>query len=67
MIANLVCGLSGHKINRRKVWHDTVNFRTDCDRCGIPMIRTFAGWEPFDEVQHQNALRTERDGLATGG
>ena len=68
MFATLVCGLSGHKINRRKVWHDEVNFRTDCDRCGRPMIRELSGWMPFDEEQHRDALRSERgERLATEG
>jgi hypothetical protein len=66
MIANLVCGLSGHKINRRKVWHDEVHFRTDCDRCGRPLIRALAGWELFDEETHADPHRAERgEKLAT--
>jgi len=61
MLANTICGLSSHKINRRKVWDDTLNFRTDCERCGKPMIRLREGWVAFDSAKHGNTERRSRD------
>lgn len=48
MLASLRCGLSGHKINRRRVWNDGTHFRTDCDRCATPLIRDLKGWRPVE-------------------
>jgi hypothetical protein len=57
-VLNLRCGLAGHKINRRRVWNDGQYFRTDCDRCGRPLVRTLSGWEPFEENASDEALPT---------
>lgn len=46
---SLVCKVKGHRINRRRVWHDKFDFRTTCDRCGAPLIRDEEeGWREFD-------------------
>jgi hypothetical protein len=52
MLATAICGLTGHKINRRRVWNDNVNFRTDCERCGTAMVRDLSGWVPYDPDHH---------------
>lgn len=49
MLASLRCGLSGHRINRRRVWNDGTHFRTECDRCGTPLIRDLKGWRPVQD------------------
>ena len=50
MLLNFVCKIAGHRVNRRRVWHDSVDFRTSCERCNTPLIRDEKkGWRPFDE------------------
>jgi len=44
----LRCKVFGHKINRRRVWDDGLNYRTRCDRCDAPLIRGRDGWRPLD-------------------
>ena len=39
MAVNLVCKLSGHQVNRQRVWEDGLNFRTSCARCGAALMR----------------------------
>ncbi|WP_425482326.1 DUF1660 family phage protein [Altericroceibacterium indicum] len=54
MIANFLCRYFGHKINRHRVAHDGANYRTNCQRCGQPMIRDWDGWrEDSDKNSHQ--------------
>lgn len=61
MLESALCSLSGHRINRRRVWHDGINFRTDCDRCGKGLIRGISGWTEFDEVTHGLTDRMSRE------
>jgi hypothetical protein len=49
MLNSVICKVTGHRVNRRRVWHDAVDFRTTCDRCNTPLIRDDReGWRPFD-------------------
>lgn len=58
MLKSMVCKAAGHRVNRRRVWHDKVDFRTSCDRCGVPMIRDdHHGWREFD---NERDLQLER-------
>ena len=59
MLGNPLCGLSGHRINRRDVWYDGVHFRTDCARCGKPMVRELKGWVRHDPGEHGPIDRAE--------
>lgn len=61
MLESALCGLSGHRINRRRVWHDSINFRTDCDRCGKGLIRGISGWIEFVETAHGQPDRKSRE------
>lgn len=47
MLRSLVCKITGHKISRNRVWHDGLNFRTDCTRCDKNMLREQSGWREF--------------------
>jgi len=50
MFESVICRLRGHRANRRKAWHDGVDFRSKCIRCDHPMIRDSHGWHPEDEA-----------------
>jgi hypothetical protein len=46
-----VCSIKGHRINRHRVWHDSVDYRTHCDRCEVEVIRTEQGWREYDGIE----------------
>lgn len=52
MLRKLVCSILGHSINRNRVWHDGVDFRTACRRCQAPMVRENDGWQRFNPKTH---------------
>ncbi len=48
-VGGLLCRFFGHRRERHKVWHDGVDYRAPCTRCGIPLVRDIdGGWRPFD-------------------
>ncbi|KWV95696.1 hypothetical protein ASS64_00115 [Erythrobacter sp. AP23] len=58
MLSSVICKVGSHNVNRRRVWHDGINFRTKCTRCSAPLIRDHQkGWRPLDE---ERDLRAER-------
>ncbi len=61
MLQSALCGLSGHRINRRRVWYDGINFRTDCDRCGKGLLRAISGWTEFSEDAYGQTDRMSRE------
>lgn len=52
-----ICRLFGHRINRRRVWNDGVDFRTTCRRCGAPLLRGRDGWRRFDSASDSSTAR----------
>lgn len=44
MLKRMMCVFTSHAINRHRVWHDGIEFRTKCRRCGTPLHRTEEGW-----------------------
>ena len=48
-MSSVICRTLGHKVNRRRVWHDGLEFRTTCDRCDAGLIRGRDGWREFDD------------------
>ncbi len=48
MLGSMVCKMRGHRVNRRHVWDDGMNFRTNCARCDAVLIRDREGWRTFD-------------------
>lgn len=66
MILKLVCRLGGHSIDRKRVWHDTLNYRTTCARCGTPLLRAGMGWREYDAERDSDDRRAvhphKRDG-----
>lgn len=65
MILKLVCRMSGHSIDRKRVWHDTLNYRTTCARCHAQLLRGGTGWREFDAERdaddHRAAHPRERE------
>lgn len=48
MLKSLKCLVTGHNVNRHRVWHDNQNFRTKCTSCETPLIRIQGDWQVFD-------------------
>ncbi len=48
MIQAVRCLVGQHSPNRRRVWNDSVNMRSECRGCGLPLVRDLNGWRPFE-------------------
>jgi len=46
-MSHVLCRLRGHKVNRRRVWNDTLDYRTSCERCDTPLLRDHDGWRDY--------------------
>ena len=57
MLKRLFCAIVGHRVNRRRVWNDQLNFRTSCERCGAPLLRDNQGWREFESERDANVMR----------
>lgn len=57
MLKRLCCKIVGHRVNRRRVWSDHLNFRTNCERCGAPLLRDNQGWREFESERDANLSR----------
>ena len=57
MLKGLICSVMRHKVNRRRVWHDNLHFRTNCERCGLPLLRDAQGWREFDSESDADVTR----------
>lgn len=57
MIKDLLCRLLDHSVDRGHVWNDGYDYRTECRRCGAPLIRDPHGWRAFDEARDGNLPR----------
>jgi len=53
----ILCQITGHRVNRRRVWNDRLNFRTNCARCRVPLLREDGGWREFDSERDANTRR----------
>ena len=57
MIREGLCRALGHKIDRKRVWHHSYDYRTECQRCHAPLVRLAHGWEIFDAATDDAADR----------
>lgn len=55
---SLFCSLFSHKINRNRVWFDSLHHRTICELCSKAMIRDISGWREFDSEDAADLRRT---------
>lgn len=59
-----ICEFFGHKVDPRRVWHDGLNYRTKCRRCGSNLLRQSSGWVIFDPAAHADDRRETKSGDA---
>jgi hypothetical protein len=57
VLNSFLCKIAGHRINRRRVWNDSVDFRTTCERCGSELLRDESRWREFDPAGDGDARR----------
>lgn len=57
MFKSLICAMLGHKINRRRVHYDGLEFHTNCRRCHTPMVRLPSGWQVRDDGRDTHSDR----------
>jgi len=57
VLKRIICGIFGHRVDRRHVWFDDLDFRTNCRRCATPMVRTLHGWREFDSDSDHDETR----------
>ena len=57
MLASIICRVAGHKVDRRRVWNDEIDFRTICTRCGQPLLRGDTAWRAYDPGQDDDPRR----------
>lgn len=56
MLAKLVCRAFGHRSNRRRVWHDDLDYRTHRSRCEAERYAIFMGGRKFDPERDADLL-----------
>jgi hypothetical protein len=57
VLKRLYCLIASHRVNRRRVWNDRFNFRTNCERCNAPLLRDDRGWREFDSDRDAHLMR----------
>lgn len=57
MLNKLICSVASHHVDRHRVWHDGIDYRTRCRRCRAEMLRAEAGWREFDHEQDRHPER----------
>jgi hypothetical protein len=50
VLKTLFCKIAPHQVDKHRVWHDGLNFRTRCARCGCSLLRDTDGWREFDSA-----------------
>lgn len=57
MLKAFACRIAGHQVDRHRVWHDGINYRTNCTRCATALLRAQEGWREFDPELDSSAIR----------
>lgn len=54
----------GHRLNRNKVWHDGLDYRSRCVRCEAPMIRETRSdrWRVYNPARDDDPGRLKKPG-----
>jgi hypothetical protein len=47
MLQSVRCLFGRHRVDRQRVWNDTLNMRGVCRGCKTALLRDIDGWRPF--------------------
>lgn len=63
-----MCVFRGHMHDRKRAWDDGLNWRSECKRCGVPMIKdAISGkWRLFEIDSDFSAKRENKPTRSTG-
>jgi len=57
MLGRLICKIFNHRVLRRRVWNDGLEFRATCSRCGAQLVRDPSGWREYVPAQDDDPQR----------
>lgn len=58
----IICKISGHWPDRKRCWHDQVNWRSNCKICNFGLLRDRHGWREF-KAEDYSTVRQSKDGV----
>jgi hypothetical protein len=53
----IICRMFGHRVDRRRVWHDDHEYRATCTVCRRPLIRGLGPWRLFNSSTDASVKR----------
>lgn len=56
----IICKFVGHRPDRKRHWHDQLNWRSNCKVCNFGLIRDHNGWREF-KVADYLTVRQSKD------
>ena len=56
----IICKVVGHRPDRKRHWHDQMNWRSNCKICQFGLIRDHNGWREF-KVADYSTMRQSKD------
>ena len=56
----IICKVVGHRPDRKRHWHDQMNWRSNCKLCRLGLIRDHNGWREF-KVTDYSSMRQSKD------
>lgn len=55
----IICKVVGHKSDRKRCWHDQMNWRSNCKICKFGLIRDHHGWREFKVADYSTARQSK--------
>ncbi len=56
----IICKVVGHRPDRKRSWHDQMNWRSNCKTCRFGLIRDRHGWREFKAADY-STVRQSKD------
>lgn len=59
----IICKAFGHRTDRKRCWHDQMNWRSHCKICKFRLIRDHHGWREFKVTDYSTARQSKDEVL----
>ena len=66
VLSQWLCRVFGHRRDAKRAWHDLVDYRSRCKRCGVEMLRDRHGWRTFDPEADADPRRNAKKETGAG-